>query len=329
MRRFLADLGARARYTAPMTKTISAADAFQPGLYIVATPLGHARDITLRALDVLAAADLILCEDTRISSKLLTLYNIQTPSMAYHEHNGAKLRPKILARLAEGQRIALISDAGTPLISDPGMKLVREARLHGGTIIAIPGASAPIAALSIAGLPSDRFTFAGFLPPKQAARRSALEGLQAARSGTLILFEAARRLPDLLADIEAVYGPCEICVARELTKKFEEVQRGTPEALRAHFETHKPRGEITVLIAPPATQKLGPAEIDAMLSDAMTTLSRRDAVQSVADMSGQSRRAIYARALALADAADEEIGSQKKEADNAHPKTDPPETKTE
>ena len=295
-----------------MNTNSNAKSALDAGLYIVATPLGNARDITLRALDVLGAADLILCEDTRTSSKLLMLYNIKTPSTAYHEHNGQKMRPKILARLAQGQRIALISDAGTPLISDPGMKLVRDARAADLNVVAIPGASAPIAALSIAGLPSDRFTFAGFLPPKQAARRAALESLKAARGGTLVLFEAARRLPDLLADIETVYGAGEVCVARELTKKFEEVQRGTPAVLRAHYEATKPRGEITVLIAPPDMKTFGAEEIDAMLHDAMTTLSRRDAVQAVADMSGQSRRAIYARALELG-----ENENEKEEAENA------------
>ena len=295
-----------------MNTNSNAKSALDAGLYIVATPLGNARDITLRALDVLGAADLILCEDTRISSKLLMLYNIKTPSTAYHEHNGQKMRPKILARLAQGQRIALISDAGTPLISDPGMKLVRDARAADLNVVAIPGASAPIAALSIAGLPSDRFTFAGFLPSKQAARRAALESLKAARGGTLVLFEAARRLPDLLVDIETVYGADEVCVARELTKKFEEVQRGTPAILRAHYEAAKPRGEITVLIAPPDMKTFGAEEIDAMLRDAMTTLSRRDAVQAVADMSGQSRRAIYARALELG-----ENENEKEEAENA------------
>ncbi|MGB1463525.1 MAG: 16S rRNA (cytidine(1402)-2'-O)-methyltransferase, partial [Parvibaculales bacterium] len=180
--------------------------ALAAGLYIVATPLGHARDITLRALDVLGAADMIYCEDTRNSAKLLTYHGIKTPTAAYHEHNGAKARPKILAALAAGQKLALISDAGTPLISDPGMKLVRDARAAGHAVTAIPGASAPIAALSVSGLPSDRFTFVGFLPPKSAARQSALENLKAARGGTLVVFEAARRLPALLDDIAAVYG---------------------------------------------------------------------------------------------------------------------------
>jgi 16S rRNA (cytidine1402-2'-O)-methyltransferase len=273
------------------------------GLYIVATPLGHARDITLRALDVLGAADMIYCEDTRNSAKLLAYHGIKTQTAAYHEHNGAKVRPRILAALAAGQKLALISDAGTPLVSDPGMKLVRDARAAGHAVTAIPGASAPIAALSVSGLPSDRFTFAGFLPPKSAARQSALENLKTARGGTLVVFEAARRLPALLDDIAAVYGACEICVARELTKKFEEVKSGALDDLRAHFAAQAPRGEITVLIAPPPETALGAAEVDAMLVDAMASMSRRDAVQAVAETSGQSRRTIYARALMLDDGA--------------------------
>ena len=287
--------------------------ALAAGLYIVATPLGHARDITLRALDVLGAADMIYCEDTRNSAKLLTYHGIKTPTAAYHEHNGAKARPKILAALAAGQKLALISDAGTPLISDPGMKLVRDARAAGHAVTAIPGASAPIAALSVSGLPSDRFTFAGFLPPKSAARQSALENLKATRGGTLVVFEAARRLPALLDDIAAVYGACEICVARELTKKFEEVKSGALDDLRAHFAAQAPRGEITVLIAPLSETALGAAEIDAMLVDAMASMSRRDAVQAVAETSGQSRRTIYARALMLDDGASDAKAQADKE----------------
>jgi 16S rRNA (cytidine1402-2'-O)-methyltransferase len=298
-------------------------NALAAGLYIVATPLGNARDITLRALDVLAAADMIYCEDTRNSAKLLAYHGIKTPTIAYHEHNGAKARPKILAALAAGQKLALISDAGTPLISDPGMKLVRAARAAGHQVIAIPGPSAPITALSVAGLPSDRFTFVGFLPPKSAARQSALTGLKAARGGTLVLFEAARRLPALLDDIEAVYGACDICVARELTKKFEEIKTGPLDELRHYFAAHAPRGEITVLIAPPSEAAFGAADIDAMLLDAMASMSRRDAVQAVAEMSGQSRRMIYARALMLDDGApDASDAEQKQEQENAPSKTE-------
>ena len=294
--------------------------ALAAGLYIVATPLGHARDISLRALDVLAGADVIYCEDTRNSAKLLTYHGIKTPTAAYHEHNGAKARPKILAALAAGQRLALISDAGTPLISDPGMKLVRDARAAGHAIIAIPGASAPIAALSVSGLPSDRFTFAGFLPPKAAARQSALEGLKGARGGTLVLFEAARRLAALLDDIEAVFGACEICVARELTKTFEEIKNGSIDELRDYFTAQPPRGEITVLIAPLREAAVDGAQLDAMLRDAMTSMSRRDAVQAVAEMTGQPRRAVYARALTIdggpRDASDN--GEKEEEKNAAH-----------
>ncbi|MCH1569073.1 MAG: 16S rRNA (cytidine(1402)-2'-O)-methyltransferase [Alphaproteobacteria bacterium] len=287
------------------------------GLYIVATPLGHVRDITLRALDVLGAVDMIYCEDTRHASKLLAHHAIQTQKAAYHEHNGEKMRPKILAQLAEGQSLALISDAGTPLISDPGMKLVRDARAAGHHVVAVPGASAPIAALSVAGLPSDRFTFVGFLPPKTAARQTALNDLQAARSGTLVLFETARRLPALLDDIEAVYGACELCVARELTKTYEEVETGTPDKIRAHFSADNLRGEITLLIAPPAAGAPDGDAIDAMLADALATMGRRDAVQAVAEMTGQPRRRIYARALDIDTPRTGASTQQQKEAENA------------
>jgi 16S rRNA (cytidine1402-2'-O)-methyltransferase len=298
-------------------------NALAAGLYIVATPLGNARDISLRALDVLDAVDVIYCEDTRNSAKLLAYHGIKTTTAAYHEHNGAKARPKILAALADGQKLAIISDAGTPLISDPGMKLVRDARAAGHQVIAIPGPSAPIAALSVAGLPSDRFTFVGFLPPKSAARQSALESLKASRGGTLVLFEAARRLSALLDDIEAVYGACDICVARELTKTFEEIKTGPLDAVRLYFTAHPPRGEITVLIAPPREGLIEGAELDAMLRDAMRNLSRRDAVQAVAEMTGQPRRAVYARALMLDDAArDASDDGEKQEQENAPSKTE-------
>ena len=185
------------------------------GLYVVATPLGHARDMTLRALDVLAAADAILCEDTRTTGKLTARYGITTKRVAYHEHNAEAMRPKILARLQQGAALALVSDAGTPLISDPGLPLVRAVRTAGYPICAVPGPSAPIAALSIAGLPTDRFSFVGFLPSKDQARRRALADL-AASPGTLVCFESAKRLVDLLRAIDATLGAREVCVAREL-----------------------------------------------------------------------------------------------------------------
>ena len=269
-----------------------------PGLYIVATPLGNARDITLRALDVLSAADIILCEDTRTSSKLMQLYGITTKRMAYHEHNAAAMRPRILDWLTEGNALALISDAGTPLISDPGMPLVRAAREVGHYVTAVPGASAPITALSIAGLPTDRFLFAGFLSSKQVARRRSLAEL-APLAASLVFFESAKRLPALLADIGEIFPNRTICVARELTKKFEEVVSGTSEALSAHFEAQAPRGEFVVMVAPGDKETASVDDIAAMLLDALETMSRRDAVQAVAEMSGHPRKEVYAQALAL------------------------------
>tara|TARA_B110000971_G_C19977294_1_gene485602 strand:+ start:445 stop:1365 length:921 start_codon:yes stop_codon:yes gene_type:complete len=269
-----------------------------PGLYIVATPLGNARDITLRALDVLASAEAILCEDTRVSGKLTTRYQIATRRIAYHEHNAEAMRPKILARLEKGEALALISDAGTPLISDPGMPLVRAAREAGYNVFTVPGASAPIAALSISGMATDRFTFAGFLPVKQGARRRALADL-GSQPGTLALFESAKRVVALIDDIEAELGPRDICVARELTKKFEELIFGTPEILREKFAETPPRGELVVLIGPGTKPRMQAEDVDAMLDDALASMSRRDAVQAVAEMTGLKRKEIYARALAL------------------------------
>lgn len=268
------------------------------GLYIVATPLGHARDITLRALDVMAAADAILCEDTRTTGKLTARYAITTKRLAYHEHNAEAMRPKILAQLADGAALALVSDAGTPLISDPGMPLVRAVRAAGYEVFTVPGASAPIAALSIAGLPTDRFSFVGFLPPKAQARRRALDEL-AGLPGTLVFFESAKRLVDTLAAIGAAFGAREVSVARELTKKFEQVISGSPDELIAHFTATPPRGEIVVLVGAGQTQAPAADDIDAMLRDALSSMSRRDAVQAVAEMSGVARKQVYARALSL------------------------------
>jgi len=281
----------------------SGGDKIAPGLYVVATPIGNMRDISLRALDVLAAADLVLCEDTRVSQKLFSRFGLKPTCLAYHEHNAEKMRPRILARLEKGEIVALISDAGTPLISDPGMPLVRAARAAAHHVSGLPGPSAPIMALSIAGLPTDRFCFAGFLPPKKNARHKALADLLAAASdrltGTVILFESAKRLCALLADIDALAPQAEIVVARELTKKFEQVTSGTARELHERFTATPARGEVTLLIAAPP--KAAPAEkqLDSMLADVMATMSRRDAVRHIADETGLARKHIYARALAL------------------------------
>ncbi len=197
----------------------------EPGLYVTATPIGNLSDMTYRAVEILKNCDLVLCEDTRQTAKLMQAYGIDTPRAPYHEHNAAKVRPGIIRKLQEGAAIALVSDAGTPLISDPGYKLVREAIAAGHRVTTLPGPSAPLAALVLSGLPSDRFLFAGFLPPKSAGRRAALAEL-AAVPATLVMFESAGRLADSLADMAAVLGPRPAAVARELTKLYEEVRRG-------------------------------------------------------------------------------------------------------
>ncbi len=221
-----------------------------PGLYVTATPIGNARDITLRALDVLSSCDGIAAEDTRVTAKLLAIHGIKRPLTAYNDHNGARERPRLLAQLQAGARIALVSDAGTPLVSDPGYRLVTEALAQGIAVHAIPGASAPLTALAKAGLPTDRFLFAGFTAHKAGERRSLFEELKDVRA-TLIFFESPQRLADSLADMEAVFGARPAAVARELTKLFEEVRRGTPADLAAHYRAAgAPRGEVTVLVGP-------------------------------------------------------------------------------
>ncbi len=222
----------------------------EPGLYVVSTPIGNLRDITLRALDILASVDTVCAEDTRVAAKLLQAFGVSARLRPYHDHNGAQARPQLLNELQTGARIALISDAGTPLVSDPGFKLVREAAALGIKVVAIPGASAPLAALASSGLPTDRFTFAGFPPPKSAARKRFLGELKGT-SGTLVFFEGLSRLAASLADMAEVLGAREGVVARELTKKFEEVRRGTLAKLAAHYaEAGPPRGEIVVLVGP-------------------------------------------------------------------------------
>jgi 16S rRNA (cytidine1402-2'-O)-methyltransferase len=270
------------------------------GLYVVATPIGNAADITLRALDVLARADLVACEDTRVTAKLLSMHGLKAPLAAYHEHNAARARPVLLGRLAAGEAIVLASDAGTPLVSDPGYKLVRAAIAAGHRVTTLPGPSAPLAALILSGLPSDRFLFAGFLPPKSAGRRAALAEL-AAVPATLLLFESASRLADSLADMAAVLGPRPAAVARELTKLYEEVRRGRLDALAAHYaEAGPPKGEIVIVIGPPEERPsaTADADLDAALDGALGQMSLRDAVDAVAAATGRKRREVYARALA-------------------------------
>ena len=270
-----------------------------PGLYVTATPIGNAKDITLRALDILQACDLIAAEDTRVTSKLLSIYGISKPLTAYNDHNGERERPKLLAKIAGGARVALVSDAGTPLVSDPGFKLVREAVAANLKVEALPGASSVLCALALAGLPSDRFMFAGFLPTKSGERRSALEAVKAIDT-TLIFFESAQRLDDSLADLAAVLGPRPAAVARELTKLFEEVRRGDLPSLAAQHEKNAAaKGEVTLVVGPPLEAATDFAALDAALTKALEFMPVRAAVDLISDFSDAPRRQIYDRALRI------------------------------
>jgi 16S rRNA (cytidine1402-2'-O)-methyltransferase len=275
-----------------------------PGLHIVATPIGNLGDITLRALATLAGADLIACEDTRVTRKLLDRYAITTKLTPYHDHNAATARPQLLRRLADGAAIALVSDAGTPLVSDPGFKLVRAAHEAGHAVTTLPGASATLAALTVAGLPTDQFLFAGFLPPKESARRARIAEL-ARIPATLVLFETGPRAAAALADLAAGLGPREAALCRELTKLHEEVRRGDLAALAQGCAGSELRGEIVLVIAPPdAPAPASADETDALLRAALTRVSLKDAVGEVAEVTGLPRRELYQRALVLAKETD-------------------------
>ena len=271
-----------------------------PGLYLVATPIGNLGDVTLRALELLARVDLVACEDTRITERLLARHGIRARLTPYHDHNADRVRPQLLRRLAGGASLALVSDAGTPLVSDPGYKLVRAAIDAGIPVTALPGPTAALVALQLSGLPTDRFLFAGFLPRGDAARRRALAGL-APVPATLILFETAPRLAATLAAMAETLGDRPAAVARELTKLFEEVRRDGLGALARHYaEAGPPKGEIVLVVAPPsAPVPAAPGEIDAALEAALARMSLKDAVAAVAAATGEPRRAVYARALAL------------------------------
>jgi len=273
----------------------------EAGLYLVATPIGNLGDITLRALSVLSGASVIACEDSRVTRKLLAAHGIETPMTLYHEHNAQRARPALVRRMAAGEAVALVSDAGTPLISDPGYKLVTEARAQGIKVTALPGASAALIALQLSGLPSDAFFFAGFMPPKSAARKRALAEL-AAVPGSLVFYESARRLAEFLADAAAVLGSRKASVCRELTKLHEDVIEGTLDVLAARYKADgPPKGEIVVVVAPPGAADAGQAadRLDELLKAAMARFTLRDAVDHVAAESGLPRRRVYARALEL------------------------------
>lgn len=269
-----------------------------PGLYIIATPIGNLRDITLRALDVLRAADVVLAEDTRVAGKLLSAYDIKKPLLRYDDHAGPQVLPQIIERLRAGHIVAQISDAGTPLISDPGFRLVEVARETGANVHPIPGASSVLAALCLAGLPTDRFMFAGFLPNKSAARRTAL-GEVTSIASTLIFFETGPRLHESLKDMAEVLGDRQACVCRELTKLYESAYHGRLSDLVNDPHLAEPKGEIVIVIAPPSQEKPSADNLEEALKLALEQFSPSDAAQQLAQMFGLPRKVIYQKALEM------------------------------
>ncbi len=270
----------------------------KPGLYIVATPIGNLGDLSPRAADVLRALDAIAVEDSRVTARLLRHIGVRKPMVAYHDHTAESVRNDLIARMAS-ESIALVSDAGTPLISDPGYKLVRDARAAGVTIVSIPGPNAAIAALTLAGLPTDRFLFAGFLPPKAKARRDAIAELATVRA-TLVLYESGPRLAATLTALAEGLGDRDAGVAREISKMFEECVTGTLSSLAARYGEAAPKGEIVIVIAPPGeAARASQDDADAALTEALSRLSAGRAASEVATRLKLDRRMLYARALAL------------------------------
>lgn len=278
--------------TAPPRRPVAA------GLYLVSTPIGNLRDITLRALDVLAAADVVLAEDTRVTARLLTSYGLKARLERCDDHASARAAELAIERVAQGDVVALVSDAGTPLVSDPGYRVARAVVEAGLPLHPVPGPSSLLAALTLAGLPADRVLFAGFLPPKSAARRTALEAVSAPDQ-TLVLFESGPRLAASLADMAQVLGPRAAVVCRELTKLYEEAIRGSLAELASDPRCQSPKGELVVVIAPGEAAPADPADADAALSEALTRLPPGEAAAEVARALGLSRKPLYRRALEL------------------------------
>ena len=275
----------------------------EPALHLVSTPIGAARDITLRAIDILRDADVLAAEDTRTLRRLMEIHGIPLAGrmvLPYHDHNGPAMRPKLMAALAEGKSVAYASDAGTPLVADPGFQLARTAIAEGHKVRAAPGASAVLAALTVAGLPTDRFLFAGFAPQKQSARRTFLSTFGQVPA-TLVFYESPKRLASMLGDMAAMLDPERpVAVCRELTKRFEQVRRGPLGQLAAEYaEETPPKGEIVIVIGPPDGERHDPETIDDMLRKALETLRIRDAADAVATATGLPRREVYQRALEI------------------------------
>lgn len=272
-------------------------EPLDPGLYIVATPIGNLGDVTRRAVEVLARCDAVACEDTRVTGKLLKHLGISKPLWRYDDHADDQARARLLEAMRH-QAVALVSDAGTPLVSDPGYRLVREARAAGIAVTSLPGPSAPVVALTLSGLPNDRFLFAGFLPAKDKARAETLAELSTVRA-TLVFFETAPRLAKSLAAIDEVLPGREVAVARELTKMYEECRTGSAGELAEHYAAHPPRGEIVLLVGPPGGVQASGEDADALLRDALCRLKPSHAAAEVARATGLDRKALYARALEL------------------------------
>lgn len=283
---------------ASLPAVVPPARPVSPGLYLVATPIGNLRDITLRALDVLAAADLVLAEDTRVTAKLLSAYGLKAKLERCDDHASARAAEVAVERLREGAVVALVSDAGTPMVSDPGFVVARAAIAEGLPVHPIPGASSLLAALCIAGLPADRVTFAGFLPPKSGARRTALEELRTARQ-TLVFFESGPRLADSLSDMAEVLGARPAAVARELTKLYEECVRGSLSELAVDPRCQSPKGEIVIVVAPGEVEAASEGDVDAALTEALTRLPPGEAAAEVSKALNLPRKPLYKRALEL------------------------------
>jgi len=282
-----------------------------PGLYVTATPIGNLADFTYRAQDVLNRADVIACEDTRVTGKLLAHYGIKTPTISYHDHNSARMLPQILDRLHQGQIVALVSDAGTPLVSDPGYKLVHEARAAGIMVTSLPGASALLAALSSAGLPTDQFLFAGFLPNKTVARQKAVKQFKSLPT-TLVFYESPKRLKESLKDIYAVLGERKVAVCRELTKLYEEIRMDDLSELIRHYEERGTiKGEVVIVIEPAREKISDDNMLDDALKDALEKLTVREAVAAVSYMTGLKRKKVYSRALEISAEISGEISGDK------------------
>jgi len=277
----------------------------EPALYLVATPIGNLGDITLRALETLAAADMLACEDTRVTRILLERYGIRQRPVAYHEHNAAEAGPRLLEALSAGRSVALVSDAGTPLVSDPGFRLVEQALAGGHRVVPVPGPSAVLAALTASGLPSDTFLFGGFLPVKDGQRRSRLEELKAVPA-TLIFFESPRRLAGTLGAMAELLGSRPAAVARELTKTFEEMRRGTLAELAAHYGGRDaPKGEVVICIGPPPADVATDAgDIDRLLLSLATEMPASKAAAEAARMTGGRKPDLYRRLMDLRADAD-------------------------